>query len=140
MKKSELSIELGRSRGLLLSIWFFSIFVNMLMLTGPMFMLQVYDRVLSSGSMETLLALFLLVVVLYSIMGVLEYIRGRVSARIGASFQAGLDSRVFAAQINRPSETNSQASSLSDLESIQRFFSSPPCLTGKQFPVLHRFT
>lgn len=88
-------------------------------------MLQIYDRVLSSGSVETLLALFLLVAVLYAIMGVLDYIRGRISARIGASFQAGLDNRVFGAQINRSIETNSQTSNLADLESIQRFFSSP---------------
>ena len=125
MYKSELNIEMGRSRGLLLSIGLFSVFVNLLMLTGSLFMLQVYDRVLGSGSVETLLALFLLVAVLYAIMGILDYIRGRISARIGASFQAGLDNRVFSAQINRAIETNSPASNLADLESIQRFFSSP---------------
>lgn len=88
-------------------------------------MLQVYDRVLGSGSEETLLALFLLVAALYAIMGVLDYIRGRISARIGASFQAGLDNRVFGAQINRSLQTNSMVSNLADLEAIQRFFSSP---------------
>ncbi len=125
MQKSELNKELGRNRGLLLSIGLFSIFVNLLMLTGPIFMLQVYDRVLGSGSEETLLALFLLMVALYAIMGVLDYIRGRVSARIGANFQAGLDNRVFGAQINRSLQTSSQTSSLADLETIQKFFSSP---------------
>jgi len=125
VQKSELNKELGRNRGLLLSIGLFSIFVNLLMLTGPIFMLQVYDRVLGSGSEETLLALFLLMVALYAIMGVLDYIRGRVSARIGANFQAGLDNRVFGAQINRSLQTSSQTSSLADLETIQKFFSSP---------------
>ncbi len=103
----------------------FSVFVNILMLTGSLFMLQVYDRVLGSGSVETLLALFLLVAALYAIMGVLDYIRGRVAARIGASFQAALDSRVFAAQINRANQTGVHTSALADLESIQRFYSSP---------------
>jgi len=125
VQKSELKKELGRNRGLLLSVGLFSVFVNILMLTGPIFMLQVYDRVLGSGSEETLLALFLLVGTLYTIMGLLDYIRGRVSARIGASFQAGLDNRVFGAQINRSLQTNSQLSNLADLEAIQRFFSSP---------------
>ena len=125
MQKSELNKELGRNRGLLLSIGLFSIFVNLLMLTGPIFMLQVYDRVLSSGSEETLLALFLLMFALYAIMGVLDYIRGRISARVGANFQAGLDNRVFGAQINRSLQTSSQTSSLADLETIQKFFSSP---------------
>ena len=103
----------------------FSVFVNILMLTGSIFMLQVYDRVLSSGSVETLVALFMLVGALYAIMGVLDYIRGRVAARIGASFQAGLDSRVFGAQINRANQTGVHTSALADLESIQRFYSSP---------------
>ena len=75
------------------------------MLTGPMFMLQVYDCVLNSGSKETLLALFILVAVLYAIMGVLDYIRGRISARIGARFQTGLDDRVFAAQFTKRPKT-----------------------------------
>ncbi len=108
-----------------MSVGLFSAFVNILMLTGPIFMLQVYDRVLGSGSEETLAALFLLVTTLYTIMGFLDYIRGRVSARVGANFQFGLDNRVFGAQVSRTLQTNSQASNLTDLEVIQRFFSSP---------------
>ena len=50
--------------GLLLAVFLFSVFVNILMLTGPLFMLQVYDRVLASRSEETLVALFLLVALL----------------------------------------------------------------------------
>ena len=71
------------SRRLMLSSVAFSIVVNLLMLTGPLFMLQVYDRVLASRSEETLLALFLLVAGLYFLMGVIDYSRGRVMARIG---------------------------------------------------------
>ncbi len=69
----------------------FSIFVNLLMLTGPLFMLQVYDRVLSSRSVETLTALFLLVGLLYGLMAMLDYARGRIVARFGAKFQSSLD-------------------------------------------------
>ncbi|NOR60953.1 MAG: hypothetical protein GQ535_00470 [Rhodobacteraceae bacterium] len=104
MQKSELKKQRAKGRGLMFFVGLFSVFVNILMLTGSLFMLQVYDRVLSSGSVETLLALFMLVGALYAIMGILDYIRGRVAARIGASFQAGLDSRVFGAQINRASK------------------------------------
>lgn len=59
--------------------WFvgiFSFLVNALMLTGPLYMLQVYDRVLGSRSEATLLALTVLVVFLYAMMGVLDYARG----------------------------------------------------------------
>ena len=125
MQKNELRQQRAKGNGLLFFVGLFSVFVNILMLTGSLFMLQVYDRVLGSGSVETLLALFMLVAALYAIMGVLDYIRGRVAARIGASFQAGLDSRVFGAQINRLSQTGVNTSALADLESIQRFYSSP---------------
>jgi len=125
VQKSELKKQRSKGRGLMFFVGVFSVFVNILMLTGSIFMLQVYDRVLSSGSVETLVALFMLVGALYAIMGVLDYIRGRVAARIGASFQAGLDSRVFGAQINRANQTGVHTSALADLESIQRFYSSP---------------
>ena len=58
---------------LVLVVFIFSIFVNLLMLTGPLFMLQVYDRVLGSRSEETLAALFLLVGALYLLMAALDY-------------------------------------------------------------------
>ena len=71
----------------------FSIVLNVLMLTGSIYMLQIYDRVLPSRSEETLLALTLIVAALYGLMGVLDYARSRVSARIGATVQDRLDER-----------------------------------------------
>jgi ABC-type protease/lipase transport system fused ATPase/permease subunit len=73
----------------------FSFFVNLLMLTGPLYMLQVYDRVLGSRSEATLIALTLLVIFLYAMMGLLDFVRGRIMGRVGARFQARLDRRVF---------------------------------------------
>ena len=72
----------------------FSIIVNVLMLTGRLYMLQVYDRVLGSGSEATLMALSVLVIGLFMAMGVLECARGRVMAIVGARFQEALDRRV----------------------------------------------
>ena len=57
-----------------------SVFVNLLMLTGPIFMLQIYDRVLGSRSEETLVALAVLVAFLYALMGVLDWVRARNGA------------------------------------------------------------
>ncbi len=110
------------------AVFIFSVFVNLLMLTGPLFMLQVYDRVLASGSEETLLALFLLVVVLYGLMTVLDYARSRILARFGARFQRTLDRRVFAAVLKRgisPKERAAPSSGLRDLESVRTVFTSP---------------
>jgi ATP-binding cassette subfamily C protein len=62
----------------------FSAAVNLLMLAGPLYMLQIYDRVLASRSVPTLLALSVMVVAAYAFQGVLEFIRTRIVAR-GAS-------------------------------------------------------
>lgn len=116
------------SRRLFWSVGVFSFFVNLLMLTGPIFMLQVYDRVLGSRSEETLLALFILMGFLFLMMGILDFVRGRVLARIGAQFQARLDGRVFAAFIKRASAlqgSGNDTNALRDLEAVQRLLASP---------------
>jgi ATP-binding cassette, subfamily C, bacterial len=115
-------------RGLFWAIAIFSFFVNLLMLTGPLYMLQIYDRVLSSRSEETLLALTMLIAALYAIMGVLDYVRGRVAARIGARFQSRLDAKVFRTVLGhavRASDRARPATGLKDLEAVQRLTSSP---------------
>lgn len=119
---------LRRWTGAIFSIGLFSVFVNLLMLTGPLFMLQIYDRVLGSRSEETLVALVILVAMLYAIMGALDFARGRIAARVGAGFQASLDDRVFDVLMRRaisPEERNRPATGLNDVESIQRLLSSP---------------
>lgn len=114
----------------------FSFFVNMLILTGPIFMMQVYDRVLGSRSQETLLTLTLLVVFLYAIMGLLDYARGRLLARAGARFQTALDKRVFFAVLRQSSQLGARQGTrgLADLESVQRLLSSPACLAAFDLP------
>ena len=85
---------------------------------------------MGSKSQETLVALSLLVVFLYTIMGVLDFTRGRIIARVGARFQSALDRRVFDAVIRKSAvapDLQTQ-SGLSDLESIQRFITSPVLL------------
>ncbi len=123
----ELRAVRRRSRGLYWFTGIFSFFVNMLMLTGPLYMMQVYDRVLGSRSEATLVALSLLVVFLYGMMGLLDYSRGRLLARAGARFQAALDQRVFDAMIRRSAVARDPVAQtgLSDLESVQRLISSP---------------
>ena len=83
------------------SVGLFSFFVNLLMLTGPLYMLQVYDRVLGSRSEATLIGLSILVIFLYGMMALLDFARGRIMARVGARFQARLDRRVFEAVVRK---------------------------------------
>lgn len=113
---------------LLAFVGVFSFAVNLLMLVGPLFMLQVYDRVLSSRSVETLTALFLLVTFLFLIMGVLDLARNRIMTRIAARFQAGLEGRVFTAGIADVHGSGPQSVSkggIRDLEAVQRLIGSP---------------
>ncbi|NCO86679.1 MAG: type I secretion system permease/ATPase [Rhodobacterales bacterium] len=125
---AELRAARRESRLLYWFVALFSLFVNLLMLTGPMYMLNVYDRVLGSRSLETLVALTVLVAFLYGCMGLLDMVRGRVMGRIGARFQAQLDERVFSASLRgsaNPRVARQAASGLRDLESVQRLIISP---------------
>ena len=118
----------SESRTLYWMVAIFSFFVNMLMLTGPLYMLNVYDRVLGSRSLETLIALSVLVAFLYGCMGILDFVRGRVMGRIGARFQAQMDRRVFSAALKATTLNRAPreaATGLRDLEAVQRLITSP---------------
>jgi ATP-binding cassette, subfamily C, bacterial len=114
--------------GLFWTIAIFSTVVNALMLVAPLYMLQVYDRVIPSRSEETLLALTMLIAALFAVMGILDYVRSRVAARVGTTFQSRLDARVFRANLRRAvfsSERSKPASGLKDVEAVQRLTGSP---------------
>jgi ATP-binding cassette subfamily C protein len=125
--KEELRAARRLSRGLYWAVGVFSFFANLLMLTGPLYMLQVYDRVLGSRSEETLIALSLLVIFLYGIMGLMEFVRGRVMGRAGARFQSALDKRVFEAVSRKAAlaPDAKTASGLQDLEAVRRLMTAP---------------
>lgn len=134
---AELRSVRRRSRPLFWSVAVFSFFVNALMLTGPLYMLNVYDRVLGSRSVETLLALSVLVAFLFAMMGLLDVVRGRVMGRVGARFQADLDERVFAASIRgatMPDVHKEAATAQKDLESVQRLLVSPALMAVYDLP------
>ena len=133
----ELRAARREGRSLLMWAFVFSVFVNLLMLTGPLYMLQVYDRVLHSRSIETLAALSILVTGLYALMALLDYARGRVMARMGARFQARLDARVFDATLRRranPQEQAMSSAALRDLDAVQSLFASPVLLALMDMP------
>jgi len=81
------------------SVALFSGMVNLLMLAGPLYMLQVYDRVLSSRSVPTLIALSIFLVGAYAFQGVLDLIRSRVVVRSAAVLDQRLALAVHSAVI-----------------------------------------
>ncbi|MEM6891731.1 MAG: type I secretion system permease/ATPase [Pseudomonadota bacterium] len=119
---------------LLWGVFLFGMVVNVLMLTGPLYMLQVYDRVLGSRSEETLLALSILVTFLFVMMGFLDWARARVAARAGAQIQNQLDERVFRAALARARVDGTQQTGLQDLEAVQRLMGSPAFLAFFDIP------
>lgn len=125
---AEMAAIRSAQRPLLVVVVLFSVVINLLMLTGPLYMLQVYDRVLGSRSEATLVALSAIVTLLFLAMGVLDASRARVLSRIGARMQDGLDRRAFSAAIRRlmvaPDDPAAHAAQ-ADVESIQRFWASP---------------
>jgi ABC-type protease/lipase transport system fused ATPase/permease subunit len=125
----------ARISGLLSTTFFFSVFTNLLMLTGPLFMLQVYDRVLASRSEETLVALFALVGLLYFFYWLIEFARGRVVSRVGARLQDALNAPVFRAILDRSARrVPEKRGSLQDIEALRGLFSSPVILALFDIP------
>lgn len=107
---------------------FVSLFVNLLMLVPPMYMLQLYDRVLASRSKETLLMLTLIVIAMFMTMGILEFVRSRVLIRVGNNIDSKMSTRLFDAMFamaNRhPGKGSAQP--LSDLAQIRQFLTGTP--------------
>ena len=103
--KSPLTAALQACRSAFVAIGMLTGFINVLMLSGSLFMLQVYDRVLPSRNVPTLIALFVLVTGLYAFQGVLDMTRGRILVRIGAFLDEQLSARVYDVVVRLPLKT-----------------------------------
>lgn len=122
--ESELRAALGACRSSFLAAGFFSLFINLLLLVPSIYMLQVYDRVLSSGSQSTLMMLTLIAVFLYLIMGALEWVRSQILVVTSTRFDQMLSGRVFDALFVRTLTSGGRASSaqpLNDLITLRQF-------------------
>ena len=125
-ERSELSSALNRCRNAFIGIGVMSGMINILYLTGSFFMLEIYDRVLPSRSVPTLVGLVVLAAGLYMAQAILDLIRGRILVRIGASLDESLSGRVFDTVARLPlkvGQRNDGLQSLRDLDSIRSFLS-----------------
>lgn len=129
-RESEIKDAISMSRRALHATFLFSAVINILMMAGPLFMLQVYDRVLSSGSYSTLLSLAIITAGLYVIIGMLELARSRIIGRVGAEIDQRLSDRVFEASLRKSLATQGAAqSALRELDSFRQFMSGPAPIT-----------
>ena len=114
-------------RSAFIGVGIFSCIINLLMLTGPLFMMQVYDRVLTSGSLPTLAALLVLVTLLYFFFSLFELLRSRVLIRVGRRLDEQLSPAVFRAVLTLPmrqSQTGGSSAPIRDMDSLRQFLSS----------------
>ncbi|TXS95881.1 type I secretion system permease/ATPase [Parahaliea maris] len=104
----------------------FSLAINLLLLTPAFYMLQVYDRVIPSASLPTLLMLTLVVLLLFATIGALEWVRSQILLRTGARFDTLLEARGFEVSFRQALYTSGQAAqarSLADLSVLRQFIS-----------------
>jgi PrtD family type I secretion system ABC transporter len=99
---AELASALAQCRTAFIGVAAMSGLVNVLYLTGSFFMLEVYDRVIPSRSVPTLIGLCILAFVLYIFQGLLEALRSRILARIGAALDESLSGRIFDIVVRAP--------------------------------------
>lgn len=126
--RSKIRTALEECRWGFIGLAAFSGMSNLLMLTGSFYMLQVYDRVLPSRSIPTLIGLSILALVLFMCQGGIDILRGRISARIGRYLDTELGARVYDAMVRLPLKTRGDGDGmqpLRDLDSMRGFLSGP---------------
>lgn len=117
---------LEASRGAFGYVILFSCLINLLMLTVPLYMLQVFDRVLPSQSNDTLIYLTLMAVIATLIMGLLEFVRGQVLTRISHWIDDILSPLALSQSIDHTLLGGTYgAQSLADITNLRQFLSSP---------------
>ena len=125
-QRSELANALAACRGAFVAIGLISGMSNILMLTGAIFMLEVYDRVLPSRSVPTLVGLVILAAGLYAALGLLDAIRGRILARIGSRLDETLGGRIYETIVRLPLKVghrNDGLQPMRDLDNVRTFLS-----------------
>jgi len=123
---SELSAALRTCRSALIGVAVFSAVSNVLMLTGSIFMLEVYDRVLPSKSVPTLIGLCVIAAFLFAMLAIIDLIRSRIMVRIGASLDEKLSGRVYETLIRLPLKAGNRSDGLQplrDLDNVRSFLS-----------------
>ena len=122
--KSDLEQALLLCKGAFLSAAGFSMVINLLMLTPSLYMLQIYDRVVSTGNQSTLLMLTLIVFALFVTMGLLEWVRSQILVKVSARLETLLNERIFGLSYKQSLFSGGQRAStqaLDDLTGLRQF-------------------
>ena len=127
VRRSELGVALRACRNAFIGVGVMSCMINLLYLTGSIFMLEIYDRVIPSRSVPTLIGLVVLAGGLYVAQGGLDLIRGRILGRIGTALDEAINARVFETIVRLPlmvGNRNEGLQPLRDLDNVRSFLGS----------------
>jgi ATP-binding cassette, subfamily C, bacterial exporter for protease/lipase len=125
---SEFSDLLKSMKHALIALGVFSLSITFLMLVPSVYMLQVYERVLSSRNEITLLMLTIIMLGLYGMLGAIDFVRQSILARLGAKFEVALSQRVFDATYQhslKSSMGGNPSQALHDLSALRQFIAGP---------------
>ena len=134
---NQLSEALRQCRGPIIAIAIASALVNILYLTGAIYMMEVYDRVLGSRSIPTLIGLSILALVLFATQGLLDLLRGRLLIRIGRWIgeQFGIRTYHMIGRLKLTTRASGEGlQPLRDLDQIRGFLSGPGPLALLDLP------
>src|SRR5260221_7815806 len=124
VRRSELVDALRACRDAFIGVGVMSCMINLLYLTGSIFMLEIYDRVIPSRSVPTLIGLVVLAGGLHVAQGGLDLIRGRILGRIGTALDEAINARVFETIVRLPlmvGNRNEGLQPLRDLDNVRSF-------------------
>lgn len=126
-----LRVAFGNFRPALITVMIFSVFCNLLLFVGPVYMLQIYDRVLSSRSEGTLLALTVIAIFLLLTYSGLDALRSRILVRAGYKFDENLNSPLFKAALGSAlaQRSTAPASTLRDMDNVREFWTGSGVIT-----------
>ncbi|RFC62255.1 type I secretion system permease/ATPase [Fulvimarina endophytica] len=126
--KALMTEKIGRYRGLAIFLLLLSGVINLLALTGSFYMLQIYDRALTSGSVPTLVAISVLAIGLYLFQGIFDVLRSQILVRFGARMDARLAPLAHEVVIEMPRYGYSTTEALErgrDVDTVRNFVASP---------------
>src|SRR5919206_3877839 len=127
MRRDEVKSALRACRGVALTVALFSLAVNLLTMVSPIYMMQVFDRVLSARSGDTLVMLTLIVTAALAVLAIIDALRGQVLARVGLWLDDRLGPIVFGGALKAAlgNDGAKAAQGLRDLSTLRSFLSGP---------------
>ena len=140
-KNKPVRVVLVKSRKIFIYMGLFSIIANCLVLVAPIYMMQLYDRVLGTQKLETLYALTFIMVYLYLIYCLVEMVRSKLLIKLGVNFDRHLSEKTVSSMFRSKVFTNgvNVVNGVKEVETLKQFFSSPALFSFFDMPFVPFF-